>query len=118
MNKEAIKAVALTSQRGTLINVDKEGKPLRPAIIWLDQSVAHHLPPMGVFWETLFTLVRQKQTIDYFRSQAEANWIGVVPSDPAMGSTPKTSPGKFHCKPYNFFWLTKKDPTVIYTRIK
>ena len=75
VNKEAIKAVALTTQRGTLINVDKEGKPLRPAIIWLDQRVAHHLPPMGVFWETLFTLVRQKQTIDYFRSQAEANWI-------------------------------------------
>jgi len=32
-----IKGVSLTTQRSTLINVDKNGKPLRPAIHWLDQ---------------------------------------------------------------------------------
>ena len=35
--KSHIKAVALTTQRATLINLDRQGKPLRPAIIWLDQ---------------------------------------------------------------------------------
>jgi len=29
--------VALTTQRATMINVGRDGKPLRPAIVWLDQ---------------------------------------------------------------------------------
>ena len=33
-NKDRIKAVTLTSQRSTLINLDSEGKSLRPAITW------------------------------------------------------------------------------------
>ena len=44
-------------------------------MVWLDQRTAKQLPDMGVFWETVFSLIRQKQTIDYFRSQAEANCI-------------------------------------------
>ena len=75
IDKEAVTAVTLTTQRGTVINLDKEGKPLRPAMVWLDQRTAKQLPKMGMLWETLFALARQKQTIDYFRSQAEANWI-------------------------------------------
>ncbi|MDQ1331446.1 MAG: hypothetical protein QG578_1714 [Thermodesulfobacteriota bacterium] len=45
--RERIAGVALTTQRGTVINLDKEGKPLRPAIIWLDQRKTHGLPPLG-----------------------------------------------------------------------
>ena len=37
IKKDSIAGVALTTQRSTLINVDQSGKPLRPAIIWLDQ---------------------------------------------------------------------------------
>jgi sugar (pentulose or hexulose) kinase len=33
-------AVALTTQRSTMVNVDRDGKPLRPAIVWLDQRKA------------------------------------------------------------------------------
>ena len=36
IDKRLIKGVALTTQRGTLINVDKHGQPLRPAMLWLD----------------------------------------------------------------------------------
>jgi len=32
--KDAIAGLALTSQRSTMINVDREGHPLRPAIVW------------------------------------------------------------------------------------
>ena len=35
--KEAIAGVALTTQRATMVNVDRAGQPLRPAIVWLDQ---------------------------------------------------------------------------------
>ena len=35
--RDAVAAVALTTQRATMINVDGMGEPLRPAILWLDQ---------------------------------------------------------------------------------
>ena len=38
--REKISAVTVTTQRGTVINLDKNGKPLRPAILWLDQRLA------------------------------------------------------------------------------
>jgi len=38
--RDRIAAVTLTTQRLTLINVDRDGKPLRPAIVWLDQRKA------------------------------------------------------------------------------
>src|SRR3990172_3235865 len=37
VDKSSIAAVALTTQRSTLINLDKKGQPLRPAIVWLYQ---------------------------------------------------------------------------------
>src|SRR4030043_1493655 len=45
---KAIKGVTLTTQRATVINVDKNGKPLRPAITWLDQRKANkgEWPPL------------------------------------------------------------------------
>ena len=35
--KERIAGMAVTTQRATVVNVDKSGNPLRPAILWLDQ---------------------------------------------------------------------------------
>jgi len=37
---EQIKGMSITTQRSTVVNLDKEGNPLRPAIIWLDQRKA------------------------------------------------------------------------------
>src|SRR5689334_23212971 len=37
VDQAALAGVALTSQRGTVINLDKDGQPLRPAIVWPDQ---------------------------------------------------------------------------------
>jgi len=73
--RERIAGVSLTTQRATVLNVDKEGKPLRPAILWLDQRKTYGLPPLGGFWGMLFTVTNLKKTIDYFRAEAEANWI-------------------------------------------
>jgi len=73
--RERIAGVALTTQRGTVINLDKEGKPLRPAIIWLDQRKTHGLPPLGGLWGFIFAATNLTGTIDYFRAEAEAIWI-------------------------------------------
>lgn len=72
--KSAIKAVALTTQRATMVNLDSNGNPLRPAIVWLDQRLEADLPSMGI-WDVLFTLAGEKETVQFFRSQSEAHWI-------------------------------------------
>lgn len=72
--RSAIKSVALTTQRATVVNLDRDGKPLRPAIIWLDQRLEDNLPSMGL-WNTLLTLAGEGETVRFFRSQAESHWI-------------------------------------------
>jgi sugar (pentulose or hexulose) kinase len=72
---DALAGVALTTQRATMINVDREGRPLRPAIVWLDQRRTEGLPPVGGLWGLAFRLVRMAETVAYFQAEAEANWI-------------------------------------------
>ena len=73
--KQRVIAVALTTQRGTTICLDEHQKPLRPAIIWLDQRLAAIEKPMPMHFRLVFKALRQTQTIDYFRQKAQANWI-------------------------------------------
>ena len=72
--RSAIRAVAITTQRATVINLDRDGKPLRPAIVWLDQREQHQLPGMGA-WGPVLSLAGAGAGVRSFRSQAEANWI-------------------------------------------
>lgn len=73
--QEAIAGVALTTQRATMINADREGQPLRPAIVWLDQRRTEGLKPVGGLWGLAFQLVRMAETVAYFQAEAEANWL-------------------------------------------
>jgi len=61
--KESIAAVALTTQRGTVVNVDEAGEPLRPAIVWLDQRRTEGLPALGGMWGALFALAGASETV-------------------------------------------------------
>lgn len=73
--KSAIKGVTVTTQRATMINLDKNGRPLRPAIVWLDQRRTDDVPPISGLWKTAFKLARVEGTINFFRGETEANWI-------------------------------------------
>lgn len=73
--RSAIVGVALTTQRGTVINVDRDGNPLRPAIVWLDQRRTSGLRPIGGRWGAAFKLVGASHIVAYFQAEAEANWI-------------------------------------------
>ncbi len=73
--KEAIAGVALTTQRATMVNVDRRGRALRPAIVWLDQRRTEGLKPVGGLWGLAFRLVGMAETVAYFQAEAEANWI-------------------------------------------
>lgn len=75
VEKDKIIAVSLTTQRDTVVNVDKQGKPLRPAILWLDQRLADIQKPMPMLWRGIFRLIGQSSAIKYFRRKAKSNWI-------------------------------------------
>lgn len=77
VKKEAIAGVALTTQRSTLINVDENGAPLRPAIHWLDQRRTPGQKPLGGVWGTLFKVAGMSETVAYLQAEAEANWVRV-----------------------------------------
>jgi len=79
--KERIAGVSITTQRSTVINVDGNGKPLRPAMIWLDQRKTYGLPPLGGIWGLLFKLARVSDTISYLQTEAEVNWIRTYQPD-------------------------------------
>ena len=71
----AIAGVALTSQRGTVVNVDREGRPLRPAIVWPDRRRTLGQRPVGGPWGLAFRLNGMRPTIAYFQAEAEINWL-------------------------------------------
>lgn len=73
--KEAVAGVALTTQRATAVNVDRDGKPLRPAIVWLDLRRTEGLRPVGGLWGLAFKVARVSDTVAYLQAEAEGNWI-------------------------------------------
>lgn len=73
--KEAIAGVTLTTQRATMINLDKEGNPLRPAMVWLDQRRASGLKPIGGLWGLAFKVAGMSETVAYIQAESESNWI-------------------------------------------
>ncbi len=79
--KDRLAGLSLTTQRGTVINVDSQGNPLRPAIVWLDQRKPRGLPPLKGMWGGLFRLTGLQNTIAYLQSEAEANWIATYQPD-------------------------------------
>lgn len=77
--KSKIVAVTITTQRGTVVNLDQQGKALRPAILWLDQRLADleqgNIKAIPWYWRMLFSAIGQSDVIHYFRRKAQANWL-------------------------------------------
>lgn len=75
VDRAALKGAAITTQRGTVVHLDARGEPLRPAITWLDRRRTPGLPPVGGAWGLLFRLLGLRETVAYFQTEAEANWV-------------------------------------------
>src|SRR5271157_1014341 len=75
VDKDSIAAVALTTQRATVVNVDSQGKRLHPAILWLDQRRTYGLPPVSGLWGVIFWLIGARETVAYLQAEGECNWI-------------------------------------------
>lgn len=81
VNKGSIAGVSITTQRSTVINLDKDGKPLRPAIIWLDQRRTPGLKPITGLWGAAFLLSGMTRTTAYLMAEAEVNWLRTYQPD-------------------------------------
>jgi sugar (pentulose or hexulose) kinase len=75
VDKESIKGVTLTSQRNTMINLDKDGKPLRPAIIWLDRRKAETTGWPPFYLKTILKALNFYDPLVYTIKECEASWI-------------------------------------------
>ena len=75
VSKSDIAGLVITTQRGTTLALDEHGRPLRPAMIWLDQRRAEHAPRLAWWWEAAFRAIGMRSTVRHFQKEAEANWI-------------------------------------------
>jgi sugar (pentulose or hexulose) kinase len=76
----AVAGLTLTTQRGTVVVADDAGRPLRPAIIWLDDRRTSGLPPyggVGGATRLAFGALRLRDTIESFAAATEATWLRV-----------------------------------------
>ena len=86
VDRSSIAAAAVTTQRSTMINLDKSGQPLRPAIVWLDQRRTEGLPPVGGLWGAAFAVAGASETVAYLQAEAEWNWIRTHQPDVAKNT--------------------------------
>lgn len=72
-----VRAVALTTQRASVVCLDQDMQPLRPAVIWLDQRRTRHYPRLPLHLRVPAALIGQGETLRQFQSKAECNWLAV-----------------------------------------
>lgn len=74
--RAVLRGVTLTTQRDTMINLDRDGRPLRPAIVWLDRRRAKNLSKWPPFYlKVLLKMLNLMEAVNYTITECEANWI-------------------------------------------
>ncbi len=73
--QDAIKAVTVSTQRSTMINVDADGKPLRPAIVWLDQRKASTKGRLSPALAPLLKVAGMHDLARFAVQFSRSNWI-------------------------------------------
>lgn len=82
-------ALALTTQRGTVVCAEEDGTPRRPALVWPDQRLCDSPPPLGPLWGTAFRLAGAHDLVQRLQRQAEVNWL--AQHDPSWPGTPRVA---------------------------
>ncbi|MEG2002185.1 MAG: FGGY-family carbohydrate kinase [Clostridia bacterium] len=68
-------AVTMTTIRDTVLCLDKDIKPLRDIVLWLDKREANLQFQLPTYKRMLFKLVKQSDTVDMQYRQSICNWI-------------------------------------------
>ena len=72
---ERIAGVSLTCQRATMVNLDKNGNPLRPAILWLDQRKADDTNRISPLIRWGLKTIGQHHLVEKAVRECKSNWI-------------------------------------------
>ena len=72
---ERIKGSTISTFRDTSVQLDKDLKPVRRSILWLDQRLAKAEEKLPFGYSALFSLVGMKDTIKLNRSRTMAHWL-------------------------------------------
>ena len=75
VNTERIAGVTITAQRATLVNLDRHGVPLRPAILWLDQRKAEMEQRLSPVLVAALKALNRYTGVEKAVRDCEANWI-------------------------------------------
>lgn len=75
LDHRRIAGIGLTSQRNTVIPMDRAGNALRPAIIWLDQRTVTGIQPLNKAVEFGARLIGQDEFLRYARKHSMFLWI-------------------------------------------
>jgi sugar (pentulose or hexulose) kinase len=70
-----IAGVGVTSQRNSMINVDRSGNCLRPAILWLDQRKARPFFAARGLLEKGLRLINMYEFVAGIQAEGKCNWI-------------------------------------------
>jgi sugar (pentulose or hexulose) kinase len=77
-----IGAVAVTTQRDTVVPLDADGIPVRPAIVWLDQRMARCDQPMPLVDRLQFKITGMTKAVEITRRKGKDNWM--VENEPEL----------------------------------
>jgi sugar (pentulose or hexulose) kinase len=72
---ENIVGVSLTTQRDTVVNIDRNGKVLRPAVLWLDQRMAKCEKTIPLWKNMIFSSIGMRKTVEISSKKSVSNWI-------------------------------------------
>ena len=70
-----IKGVGITTQRDTMVNMDKGGDPLRPVILWLDQRKAKPFFLTKGPAKTILKFAGLDEALEKSQTNGKCNWI-------------------------------------------
>lgn len=72
---QMIRAVSVTTQRDTCVLLDEKGRPLKPAILWLDQRMAEYDCHLPLHYKIGFKIIGMDKAAFISAKKCKANWI-------------------------------------------
>ncbi|MFZ5572453.1 MAG: FGGY-family carbohydrate kinase [Thermodesulfobacteriota bacterium] len=72
---QRIQGVGVSTLRASMVNVDREGNPLRPLMVWLDQRKAEPVYHPGGLLKTALRIVKMEEALEKTQRDGKCNWI-------------------------------------------
>ncbi|NNF99127.1 MAG: carbohydrate kinase [Desulfobacteraceae bacterium] len=72
---DLVAGIGVTTMRNTMVNLDRNGKPLRPIITWLDQRKADDIIGRHLLWRMGLRCIGMESALRTLQRDGKCNWI-------------------------------------------